>query len=154
MGGASDHDHQQQQHAHSAISRPTSASNPQMSKCMSTLHEFHGNNLHAACMYYCSSIYIITQHHRNLRKDQHQHCISNIDTSSRHKHHRSIDTVMLVQLLHCKYSCNAQRPACRQAGTLTVQPASEATGPSFLLMEPPALNKAMSTPAKLQLTQD
>lgn len=32
----------------------------------------------------------------------------------------------------------------------TVQPASEATGPSFLLMEPPALKRAMSTPLKLQ----
>ena len=31
----------------------------------------------------------------------------------------------------------------------TVQPAAEATGASFLLMEPPAENNAMSTPAKL-----
>lgn len=34
-------------------------------------------------------------------------------------------------------------------GGLTVQPASEATGPSFLLIDPPALNRAMSTPLKL-----
>lgn len=37
---------------------------------------------------------------------------------------------------------------------LTVQPASDATGPSFLLMDPPALNKAMSTPLKLQVTHN
>lgn len=58
---------------------------------------------------------------------------------------------MTAMLVHCKYSSYMQRPACRQVGTLTVQPASEATGPSFLLIEPPALNKAMSTPEKLQL---
>ena len=33
-----------------------------------------------------------------------------------------------------------------------MQPASDATGPSFLLMEPPALNRAMSTPLKLHST--
>jgi hypothetical protein len=31
----------------------------------------------------------------------------------------------------------------------TVQPASEAMGAYFLLMDPPALNRAMSTPSKL-----
>lgn len=31
----------------------------------------------------------------------------------------------------------------------TVQPASEAMGPNFLLIEPPALKRAMSTPLKL-----
>ncbi len=30
-----------------------------------------------------------------------------------------------------------------------MQPASEAMGPSFLLIEPPALKRAMSTPLKL-----
>ena len=33
--------------------------------------------------------------------------------------------------------------------THTVQPASDATGPSLLLMAPPALNSAISTPLKL-----
>jgi hypothetical protein len=33
---------------------------------------------------------------------------------------------------------------------LTTQPAAAATGPSFLLMEPPALNRAMSTSLKLR----
>jgi len=33
---------------------------------------------------------------------------------------------------------------------LTMQPAFSAAGPSFLLMEPPALNSAMSTSLKLQ----
>lgn len=41
-----------------------------------------------------------------------------------------------------------------RVGKLTVQPASDATGPSFLLMDPPALNKAISTPLKLQFTQN
>jgi hypothetical protein len=43
----------------------------------------------------------------------------------------------MVLLAHCQ-------------GSLTMAPAAAATGPSFLLMEPPALKRAMSTSLKLQ----
>lgn len=56
-----------------------------------------------------------------------------------------------MQMLHGVATAAASAVAvCRRREVLTVQPASEATGPSFLLMDPPALNKAMSTPLKLQ----
>ncbi len=41
---------------------------------------------------------------------------------------------------------------CWQASAcLTVQPRSDASGPNLLLMDPPALKRAMSTPLKLHM---
>ena len=46
--------------------------------------------------------------------------------------------------------CHSSETKANAVPLLTTAPAFCATGPSFLLMEPPALNRAMSTPSKLQ----
>lgn len=83
---------------------------------------------------------------------------------------RAVSASMLTQSCHgwyrhyncccCRCWCggcvcrcpSAPAAAAVQGATpaLTTAPAFCAAGPSFLLMEPPALNRAMSTPSKLQ----